>query len=508
MVPANCARVDENAAAAEVGSTDELIATNKRNVSSPASKFASDNKNDDQFKAFGDGLISGGSGPGGWVGQDNAHGQGMADVSIVGDGNVFGDNIAGNAEVFVAAQDTASTACVLDYSGLCNNVTDRQVPPSAVAIKSVLDSGANDYCASGMEGDGNICASVGGARTYNTKVLKKRKRRLSRNRDCRPGSDMKRTSFDHSAYRAAQGTSILSTNQDSKTPPVARSLSKRGHPPTKAEVKKMNQRLVDENHRLKKDFHKTHHRLKTLLADKKDLLRRLRLESKGTNKLIQSIQDEAQDTMERAHDILSEANRSKKDAEMLKDDIQINQNTLLGMQMGIRKQSAQLKKQAARMTQTHARRNHALLQQQTLIDHNVNTEKQQWNTTLILTQRKMQSSIKQLQKELVMWQVLNQEAELRCEDAQLELHRQKSNGRNQVLQPNKWKKKSEFGWRMDIDVELFENYHDTVDDNVDVDDYMNLNVDDDDSDDDIDSSDSDNGEESVLDYGTDSSDSD
>jgi hypothetical protein len=38
---------------------------------------------------------------------------------------------------------------------------------------------------------------------------------------------------------------------------------------------------------------------------------------------------------------------------------------------------------------------------------------------------------------------------------------------NQVLQPNKWKKKSEFGLRMDIDVVLFENYHDTVDDNVD-----------------------------------------
>ena len=112
---------------------------------------------------------------------------------------------------------------------------------------------------------------------------------------------MKRTSFDHSAYRAAQGTSILST------------LSNRGHSPTKAEVKKMNQRLVDENHRLKKDFHKTHHRLKTLLADKKDLLRRLWLESKATNKLIQSIQDEAQDTMERACDILSKANQSKKD---------------------------------------------------------------------------------------------------------------------------------------------------------------------------------------------------
>jgi hypothetical protein len=61
---------------------------------------------------------------------------------------------------------------------------------------------------------------------------------------------------------------------------------------------------------------------------------------------------------------------------------------------------------------------------------------------------------------------------------------------------------------MDIAVELFENYHDMVDDNVDADDYMNLNVDDDDSDDNIDSSDSDDGEERVLDYGTDSSDSD
>jgi hypothetical protein len=61
---------------------------------------------------------------------------------------------------------------------------------------------------------------------------------------------------------------------------------------------------------------------------------------------------------------------------------------------------------------------------------------------------------------------------------------------------------------MDIDVELFEYYHDMVDDNVDAEDYTNLNVDDDDSDDDIQSSNSDDGEESVLDYGTDSSDSD
>jgi hypothetical protein len=92
-------------------------------------------------------------------------------------------------------------------------------------------------------------------------------------------------------------------------------------------------------------------------------------------------------------------------------------------------------------------------------------------------------------------------------DAMPDLEEESSTS-NQVLHPNKWKKKSEFGWRMDIDVELFENYHDTVDDNVDADDYMNLNINDDDSNDDINSSDSDDGEGSVLDYGTDSINSD
>jgi hypothetical protein len=37
-----------------------------------------------------------------------------------------------------------------------------------------------------------------------------------------------------------------------------------------------------------------------------------------------------------------------------------------------------------------------------------------------------------------------------------------SSASNQVLQPNKWKKKSKFRWRMDIDVELYKNYHDVV----------------------------------------------
>ena len=83
----------------------------------------------------------------------------------------------------------------------------------------------------------------------------------------------------------------------------------------------MNQCLIGENHYLKNDFHKADHRLKTLLSDKKDLLRQLQLESKATNKLIESIQDEAQDTMEHASDILSDANHSKKDAEILNDEI-------------------------------------------------------------------------------------------------------------------------------------------------------------------------------------------
>ena len=79
--------------------------------------------------------------------------------------------------------------------------------------------------------------------------------------------DRKRSSFGYEQYRHQ------TTNQEESTPPVARNLSNQGHFPTKAEVKMMNQRFVDENHRLKKNFQKTHHHLKTLLADKKDLLR-------------------------------------------------------------------------------------------------------------------------------------------------------------------------------------------------------------------------------------------
>jgi hypothetical protein len=148
--------------------------------------------------------------------------------------------------------------------------------------------------------------------------------------------------------------------------------------------------------------------------------------------------------MECTRDILSEANRSKKDAEILKDDIETSPNTLLGVRMDIKKQYAQLKKKAARMTETHAQRTRSLFQQQKLIDHKVNIEKQQYNTTLVLAQQKMQSAIRQLQKERMVWQVFSQEAELRCEDAHWEVHRQKSNGRTLVqMQVDKaiWKER-------------------------------------------------------------------
>ena len=98
-------------------------------------------------------------------------------------------------------------------------------------------------------------------------------------------------------------------------------------------------------------------------------------------------------------------------------------------------------------------------------------------------------------------------------DAMPDLEEESSTS-NQVLQPNKWKKKSKFGWQMDIDVEMFENYHDPpVDSNDDAEEDMNVSfndVDTEDEDDDDDDMNSDNigshdGEESVLYYGADSS---
>ena len=69
---------------------------------------------------------------------------------------------------------------------------------------------------------------------------------------------------------------------------------------------------------------------------------------------------------------------------------------------------------------------------------------------------------------------------------------------NQVLQPNTWKKKSKFGWRMDINVEMFKHYHDIVGNNDDAEVNMNINVNENEDKDDADSdSDSDDGQSLV-----------
>ena len=323
---------------------------------------------------------------------------------------------------FSVLQSETSDPVLFDI-GLCNNVIhDEAEHSSPISTKSALDLGAKEYCSSSVAGD------IRGARVFNTKGLKKRKRRLSRKQDRRPGADKKRTSFNHSEYRAAHGN-MLPSNQNTI---VVTSSSNRGHSPTKAEVKMMNQRLIDENHRLKKDFHKANHRLKSLLADKKDLLRRLRMESKTSNRLIESIQLEANDMMKRSRDIFADANRCKIETELLNDEIETSQDVLLRERQDLRKQSARLKKQAARMTETHKRRKTALADQRKEMERDVNTEKQRWNISIRLAEKKMMSSLKQLQNERVMWQVLSQEAELRCDDAKLEVHRQKSNGRTLV----------------------------------------------------------------------------
>jgi hypothetical protein len=340
--------------------------------------------------------------------------------------NLLCSNMAVNGEVFVAARDAASMVCVLDdYSWPSNNVKTDQLQLSTLSFISTLGTADENGSSSssvmaGVDIEKDSC--VGTSRQY----FKKQSRKLCCKLDCRQNCDCKRSSFDYGQYRQP------TTNQDDATLPVAISLPNQGHSPTKAKVKRMNQRLLEENLCLKKDFHKAKHCLKTLLEDKNDLLRCLRLESKTSNNLIESIQAEANNMMKRARDIFSEANQSMNATELLKDEIDNSRNELMGVRMDIRKQSAWLKKQAARMTETHNRRKRALAQEVAKMEHDVNTEKQQWKMTIRLAEKKMLSSLKQLQKERMMWQVLSQEAELRCENAQLEIHRQKSNGRTLV----------------------------------------------------------------------------
>ena len=332
---------------------------------------------------------------------------GAAEI-LLGQNNadIFLGTNATNAEGFGAAQQTVSL-------GPCSNVNDHIHSQSSSPLKNPLGS---------LEEE-SVCSPVPiqKARQY----FKKRPRKLCRQLYRGGRTDRKISSVDHANYLATRNT-------DNPPSTVASHIANRGHSPTKEEVKKTNQRLLEENLRLKKDFHKANHRLKTLLADKRDLLRRLRLESKTSNNLIESIQAEANDTINRARDILAEANRTKIQTELLKDEIDMSQNVLLRERNDLRTQSARLKKQVARMTETHKRRKTALADQRKEMERDVNTEKQRWNISIRLAEKKMLSSLKQLQAERVMWQVLSQEVEVRCKDAELKVHRQKSNSRTLV----------------------------------------------------------------------------
>ncbi len=156
-----------------------------------------------------------------------------------------------------------------------------------------------------------------------------------------------------------------------------------------------------------------------------------------------SIHDEAKDVIKRAQDILAKAvrqkketelmvNRSKKETELLMNEIESDRAALVNQRRDLKKWSISLKKKAASMAATHKRRKIALAQERKDNRQIIEDRKEHWNTTIRLAEKKMRYSLKQLQKEHMMLQVLSQEAELRCEDAQLEIHWQKSNGRTFV----------------------------------------------------------------------------
>ena len=266
--------------------------------------------------------------------------------------------------------------------------------------------------------------------------FKKLARKLCRKLECRANNDHKNSHFNYDEYRAA-------TNNLNPPTTMASCNATQGHSPTKSEVKKFNQALLHENKCLKIVFKKAKNRLTTLLVDKKDLLHRLRLETKTSIKLIDSIHNEAKDVMKRAQDILSKAerckketelmvDRSKKETELLINEIESDRAALVNQRRDLKKRSASLKKTAASMIATHKRRKIALAQQRKENQQIIDDEKEHWNMTIRVAEKKMRSSLKKLQEERVMWQVLSQGAELRVDAMTNEIHCHKSNGRKLV----------------------------------------------------------------------------
>ncbi len=107
---------------------------------------------------------------------------------------------------------------------------------------------------------------------------------------------------------------------------------------------------------------------------------------------------------------------------MLMNEIERDRTVIVKQRRDLRKRSASLKKKAASMTATHKRRKIALAQERRENQQIIEDQKKHWKTTIRLAEKKMRYSLKQLQKERMMWQVLSQEAELCCEDSQLAVH--------------------------------------------------------------------------------------
>ena len=248
-VSTNCARLDENAVAASYveAAGDGFISRGGLTLGSLDAQVTKDPSQLTAGISFvGVGVV---------CSSDKIQGDaGGADEILLGQKNADISSGAINAEVVGAVQ-------------TCNNVNDhthKSSSPLSNQSRSLEEE--------------SVCSPVPTqkARQY----FKKRPRKLCRQLYRGGSTDRKISSVDHANYRATRNT-------DNPPSTVASRTANRGHSPTKEEVKKTNQRLLEENLRLKKDFHKANHRLKTLLADKRDLLRRLRLESKTSNNLIE-----------------------------------------------------------------------------------------------------------------------------------------------------------------------------------------------------------------------------
>jgi hypothetical protein len=142
-------------------------------------------------------------------------------------------NMVVNEEVFVAARDAASIACVFDYTRPCNNVKNDQPKQSSLSLIGTFGS-ADENVSSSSSVVAVSSSPAKPARQY----FKKRSRKLCRNLQRRQTCDRKRSSFDYEQY------CHQTTNREESTPPVVRSLSNRGHSPTKEEVKMMTVKVL------------------------------------------------------------------------------------------------------------------------------------------------------------------------------------------------------------------------------------------------------------------------